>query len=487
MKVLLANGPWIQDGEKYGLRAGSRWPHVRLKKEQLQYFPFPFYMAGAASVSRQAGHEVLIRDCVAEGSKAEEFFAYIEREKPQVVVLETSTPSINNDLGLAKVVKERSGAIVVLAGTHASAMPAELLANSFVDHVLTHEYDFSLRNLLAALEKGEDPRGLNGVMSRNDDGTVRLNPPETKVPNLDEIPWPMREGLPMHRYNDPFCKEAPNVQIMASRGCPYACTFCVEPTVFYDAPNYRLRSAKNIVDEMEHCIRHYGAREIYFDDSSFSVNQAHVVEICQEIMRRGLKIHWSAMADAHLKIDTLKAMKEAGCVALKFGLESADPQILRNIHKHINLDMARRMVKFCNQVGIETHATYIFGLPGESKETIATTKDFAFSLGTTTAQFAVCIPIPGTMLFKQAKEAGWLTTLEWEAYDGCHGSVLSYPGLSGEEIVQAVRDCRKKLIWKVLFNPPQLTGYLKMIYNLSGWRGLYSTAVEKTSYLMGRA
>jgi anaerobic magnesium-protoporphyrin IX monomethyl ester cyclase len=487
LKVLLANGPWLEDNEKYGLRAGSRWPHVRLKKEQLQYFPFPFYMAGAASVCMEAGHEVLIRDCVAEGAKSSDFLAAIAEQKPAVVVLETSTPSIANDIRLAEQVKNLYGALVVMAGTHASAMPAELLEHKFIDHVLIHEYDFSLRNFLDALDKGEDPRGLNGVMSRNDDGSPRLNPPENKIPDLDAIPWPMREGLPMHRYNDPFCKQAPNLAIMASRGCPYACTFCVEPTVFYDAPNYRIRSPKSIVDEMQYCVTRWGAKEIYFDDSSFSVNQAHVIQVCQEIQARGLKISWSAMADAHLKIDTLKAMKAAGCVALKFGLESADPQILRNIHKHINLDMAKRMVRFCNEVGIETHATYIFGLPGESHATIETTKNFAFGLGTTTAQFAVCIPIPGTALFKEAKEKGWLTTFNWEDYDGCHGSVLSYPGLSGEEIVKAVRDCRKRLIWQVLFNPPQLAGYLKMIHNLSGWKGLWETAREKTSYLMSGA
>jgi radical SAM superfamily enzyme YgiQ (UPF0313 family) len=180
-------------------------------------------------------------------------------------------------------------------------------------------------------------------------------------------------------------------------------------------------------------------------------------------------------------------MKSAGCIALKFGLESADPQILKNIHKHINLDMARRMVRFCNEVGIETHATYIFGLPGETPETMETTKKFAFSLGCTTSQFAVCIPIPGTALFNEAKEKGWLTTMDWEAYDGCHGSVLSYPGLSGDQIVQAVRDCRKRLIWQVLLNPPQLAQYLKMIYDLAGPKGVWDTAVEKTSYLLSRA
>jgi anaerobic magnesium-protoporphyrin IX monomethyl ester cyclase len=244
---------------------------------------------------------------------------------------------------------------------------------------------------------------------------------------------------------------------------------------------------KNIVDEMEFCVKEYGAKEIYFDDSSFSVNQAHVIEVCNEIQRRGLKVWWSAMADAHLKIDTLKAMRAAGCIALKFGLESSDPQILKNIHKHINLDMARRMVRFCNEVGIETHATYIVGLPGETPQTIAATKAFAFGLGTTTAQFAVCIPIPGTALFKQAQENGWLSTTEWEAYDGCHGSVLSYPGLSGDQIVAAVHDMRRKLIWQVLMNPPQLLQYLKMTYDLSGWRGVWTTAIEKTSYLMGKA
>jgi radical SAM superfamily enzyme YgiQ (UPF0313 family) len=487
MRVLLANGPWIEDSEKYGLRAGSRWPHVRLKKEQLQYFPFPFYMAGAAAVAREAGHEVRLRDCIAAGQRSTEFLDEVAAFRPQVVVLETSTPSIKNDLALAAAVKRVAGAVVVMAGPHATALPEECLAVPEVDYVVRFEYDYVLRNLLAALEKGEDTSGLPGVALRGPDGAPRVNASAPKIPDLDAIPWPMRDGLPMHRYNDPFCKEAPNVAMMASRGCPYACTFCVEPTVFYDGPNYRLRSAKSVVDEMEHCVKTYGAREIYFDDSSFSVNQEHVLRICEEILRRGLRLRWSAMADAHLKLETLKAMKAAGCAALKFGLESADPQILRNVHKHVNLDLARRMVRFCNEVGIETHVTYIFGLPGETHATIEATTDFAFKLGTTTAQFAVCIPIPGTALFNEAKQKGWLTTLNWEDYDGCHGSVLSYPDLPGEAIVAAVRRARKRLIWKVLLDPPQLLKYLRMIHSLSGWRGLWSTAVEKTGYLLGGA
>ncbi len=487
MKVVLANGPWVDDSEKYGLRAGSRWPHMRLKKEQLQYFPYPFYMAGAAAVAKEAGHEVLIRDCIAAGQSSDEFLAELKAFAPKVVVLETSTPSIYNDLRLAKAVKTATGAIVVMAGTHATACPEECLAVPEVDYVVRHEYDFALRNLLAALDAGQDVGGLGGLALRAADGRVQVNPAEPKIPDLDSIPWPMREGLPMHRYNDPFCKHAPNVALMASRGCPYACTFCVEPTVFYDSPNFRMKSPKNIVDEMEYCIKTFGAKEIYFDDSSFSVDQDQVLRICEEIQRRGLKVWWSAMADAHLKPDTLRAMKEAGCIALKFGLESADPRILRNIKKHINLEMCKRMVRYCNEVGIETHATYIFGLPGETLETIKVTTDFAFQLGTTTAQFATCIPIPGTALFAEAKEKGWLTTYDWEKYDGCHGAVISYPELSGDQIIAAVRNARKKLIWKVLFNPPQLFGYLRMIKDLSGWRGLATTAVDKVSYLMSRA
>lgn len=487
MKIVLANGPWLEEGDKYGLRAGSRWPHVRLKKEQLQYYPFPFYLAGAAAVAQAAGHAVTLRDCIAAGTSSGQFLNELATLKPQLVLLETSTPSIKNDLAMAAAVKRVTGAVVVMAGTHATALPAECLAEPAVDYVVRYEYDYVLRNLLEALQAGRDPSGLGGLALRRADGAVQVNESEPKIPDLDAIPWPLREGLPMHKYNDPFCKQAPNVAMMASRGCPYACTFCVEPTVFYDGSNYRKRSPANIVDEMEHCIREYGAREIYFDDSSFSVDQDQVLAICAEIQRRGLKISWSAMADAHLKPDTLKVMRAAGCVALKFGLESSDAKILRNVKKHINLDMCKKMVQASNAIGIETHATYIFGLPGETRETLKATTDFAFKLGTTTAQFALIIPIPGTVLFDQAKANGWLTTLDWEAYDGCHGAVISYPGLNGDELLAAVRNARKKLIWKVLFNPPQLLGYLRMTKQLAGWKGLWELATEKTSYLLGGA
>lgn len=316
MKVLLANMPWIDNEEFYGLRAGSRWPHLRMKKEHLPYYPFPFWLAYAASVLKEAGHEVILKDCIAEGMPKEEFMAWVKKLSPDAAVLETATASIYNDLELTKSIKEETDTATILCGPHVTALPRETLENEFVDYVLIGEYEYALRNLVDALESGKDTRELKGVCSR-DGSRIIINGRAPLIENLDDMPYPLRDSLPMEKYIDPFCKHAPNAQMISSRGCPNQCIFCLEP-VIYGKRNYRMRSAENVVDEMEYLIERYKVREIYFDDSSFSVNKDRVEKICQEILSRGIDVYWSCMADSRLRKDTLKKMKSAGCAALKF-------------------------------------------------------------------------------------------------------------------------------------------------------------------------
>jgi anaerobic magnesium-protoporphyrin IX monomethyl ester cyclase len=233
---------------------------------------------------------------------------------------------------------------------------------------------------------------------------------------------------------------------------------------------------------MQHLVEKYGVREIYFDDSSFSVDQERVLSICREIKARKLKVYWSCMADAKLREETLRAMKDAGCIALKFGVESADPTILRNIQKHINLDEVRTVVRLLKKIGIESHATYMFGLPGETRETIKNTIDFAFKLGTDTAQFSVAIPYPGTKFYEMAEKNGWLKADKWEDFAG-QKAVIEYPELSAEEIAQAAHECRRKIMIKVALNPKQSLQYLRMIHGYGGMTAVAENIWQKMSYL----
>lgn len=454
-----------------------------MKKEQLSYYPFPFFLAYACSLLKKNGFDARIKDCIAEEIDEDGYYSFLEEFQPDLIVSETSTPSIYNDVALTQKVKDKLGCITVLCGQHATALPEEVLSNRFVDYVLIGEYEEVLLNLVQRLEAGEDISGLKGLaFSRN--GTPVINARAELIRDLDSLPYPERESLPIYKYNDPFCKHAPNLQMMASRGCPYNCIFCLEPNVWYGKSNYRMRSPKAIVDEMEYLVRRYSAREIYFDDSSFSVNQEHVIKICDEILNRGLKVPWSCMADAKLQEKTLARMKEAGCIAIKFGVESADPNILRNINKHIDLEDVRRVVRLCQKIGIESHATYVLGLPGETKETMRSTIDFAFSLDTDTAQFSAALPYPGTEFYRMAKQKNWLTTSDYSRFDGCLDSIVNYPGLGNKEIIDALHYCRKRLIVKTILNPVKTFRYLVMIWHYGGIRGLSRTVVDKLEYLL---
>ncbi len=476
---MLANLPWISDGEKMGLRAGSRWPHLKLKREQLPYYPFPFFLAYAAAVLKEGGHEVVLKDCIAEEMSDAEFLRLIDDVNPDLVVFETSTPSIGNDLMWTRKAKEL--ATTVLTGPHATARPEELLKEEYVDYVITYEYEQPLLQLADALEKGGDISDIKSLGCRRDEKPI-VNE-KAPLADVDSMPYPLREQLPMEKYIDPFCKHAPNAQMWSSRGCPYQCIYCVEPHLFYGMRSYRARKPKEVVDEMQYLMENYGAKEIYFDDSSFSVDQDRVLKICEEIMQRGLKVSWSCMADAKLEEDTLVAMKDAGCVAIKFGVESANPEILKNIKKHVNLDEVKRVVKLLKRIGIESHATYMFGLPGETRETMEETMKFAFELGTDTAQFSVAIPYPGTEFYRLAEENGWLNVEDWRDYT-TKDAVVEYPGLSGVEISGMMHRCRRKIMMKVALNPRQSLQYLKMIHDYGGAKALLDNVLGKTTYLL---
>lgn len=479
MKVLLANLPWISDEEKMGLRAGSRWPHLKLNKEQLPYYPFPFFMAYAAAVLKEGGHDVAVRDCIAQEESDADFLRYMEDDAPDVAVFETSTPSIGNDLAWTRKAKEL-GTTTVLTGPHATARPKELLGNDYVDYVITYEYEYPLLALVEALANGRPVGGIDSLGYR--DGTVKVND-KGVLASVDDMPYPLREQLPMEKYIDPFCKHAPNAQMWTSRGCPYQCTYCLEPWVFYGQRSYRARKPEAVVDEMQYLMKEYGAQEIYFDDSSFSVDQDRVRRICEEIRERGVDVYWSCMADAKLKDETVKAMKDTGCVAIKFGVESANPEILANINKHVNLDEVRRVVGLCRKYSIESHATYMFGLPGETQQTMEKTLEFAFDLGTDTAQFSMAIPYPGTRFHDQAMKEGWLSADDYADYDG-QKPVIEYPSLSGQQIADKMHAGRRKIMMKVALNPRQNLQYMKMLWDYGGAKAVLSNIVGKTSYLL---
>ena len=485
MKVLLANIPWSTEEGKYGVRAGSRWAHTRRKDVQtVYYYPFPFFLAYTTAVLKKNGIKAELKDCIAEGMNEEEFLGFVKKKGFDIVIMETSTVSVYNDLKIAERMKKESEVTVVLCGTHTSALYNEIMKeNGFIDFIMYGEYDYTALDLIKTIERKGRLNRVDGIVYRKGKKIV-VNRRRELIKNLDGLPYPERDDLPMEKYNEPFCKHIPNVQMVTSRGCPYNCIYCVEPSVYYGRPNFRARSPENVADEIEFVMRKYRPKEIYFDDSSFTTDQERVEKICDLMIKRGLKIKWSCMADTKAKYETLKKMKEAGCISVKFGVESADPGILKNIRKAFTPGDAKRMVRDCKRLGIFTHATYMFGLPGETEDTIRKTIEFFVKLKTDTAQFSAATPYPGTDFYSMCRERGWLVTKDWTKYDGSDCSVISYPDCTKEMIEEAITKAKKKLFVSVLKNPRTLKSYVVSSYKSEGLGGILKNSMRKVRFII---
>ncbi len=441
MKVLLANPPWLRDGW-YGVRAGSRWPHM--ERAGSPYAPFPFLMGYAAAVLEADGVEVAAVDACAERMDRATFLARTEAASPDVVVLETSTPSLREDLATIRGLR-RAGfdGPLLLAGLHkAMYAPAFLAEQPDVDGVLIGEYELTLRELARL---GARPRGpVPGLLWRAGEELLDGGRKPT-IARLDALPWPARHLFPMDRYHDlPGGIPAPSVQMWASRGCSFTCSFCAWPQILYGDNRYRTRDPDAVVDEVEAMLRQ-GYASVYFDDDTFNLGRRRTAAIADTFAARGLQVPWAFMGRA----DTCdprqyEALAATGLQAVKFGVESADVGRLRQIGKNLDVGRVRRAVRAVQGLGIKTHLTFVFGLPGETLDSMQRTLDLAYELDPDSAQFTVAVPFPGSRLHEELVEAGRLDRVDLEDLDGYRTGVVSTEALTAEQIVSFVHGVHRR-------------------------------------------
>lgn len=447
MKILLANPScktkFSKKYEKYFIRSGSRWPHsgVKFNGWPPHYLPFPFFLAYAAGLLLQEGFKVEVIDGVALDYNDEQFLSKINQIRPDIFFMEVTTATIKHDLEIVKDINKRQRVPIILAGTHASVYAAALLKDfSFIDYVIKGEYEFTLVELIKRISKGQDLIGLKGVVFRRENEIIDTGF-STLVDPLDKLPLPARHLFPsndspdINRYWDGFCQCWPAIQMQASRGCPYRCYFCAWNQIMYNNGKYRIFSVKRVVDEIEEVKNKFKAKEIYFDDDSFTIDKVHVLSICDEIIKRKLKIKWSCMGDAiNLDEEMLKKMVESGCVGIKFGVESGSPKILEKLGKPLNLERVKEIVGLCLKYKIKSHASFTLGLLDETKEDAEKTIKFAQNLNVDSMQISIATPFPGTMFFNNVEERGFLISKDWKLFDGKVSELISYPDLNCTDI-----------------------------------------------------
>jgi anaerobic magnesium-protoporphyrin IX monomethyl ester cyclase len=441
MKVLVANPPW--PGPGYGARSDVRWPHKRSDK----YIEYPIYLSYTVAVVEEAGFEVSFIDAIMDELSIDGFARKVRDDGPRLALIETSTPSIAHDLETAAAVKDLSPAtFVALLGSHVTFFDLEILKeNRAVDAVVRGEFEYTAADLARALDKGGSSPGTDldlswvlGLSYRDADGELHRNPDRPLFEPLDRMPFPARHIVKDDGYRAGIYSGGHPTAMVSSRGCPYRCTFCLWPDILY-GHKFRARSARNVVDEIEEAVRTYGHDEIYFDDDTFTIDRQRVMDICALILERGLEkeVEWIAQC----RVDTvdremLEAMKAANCGYILFGVESGSPQMLKKMKKGITLDKVRFAFELTGQVGIKTQAFFLFGMPGETQETIRETLEFAKELNASSTQFAVAIPHPGTALYQECKDNGWLTSENWADYTS-ESSLIETPWLTAEEVEQA--------------------------------------------------
>ena len=244
---------------------------------------------------------------------------------------------------------------------------------------------------------------------------------------------------------------------------------------------YRSRDVGLICNEIEEVIAKYGAREIYFDDDTFTGNKKHVMQFCDEMIRRDLnkRVYWSAMADFMITDEEmLVKMREAGCIGLKFGVESGSDEVLKRICKPINRSKLVENCRIAARLGLKTHATFCFGLSGETRQTMEETMQLAMSIDSDTAQFSIATPFPGTAFYDELKKEGRLMSQNWEDYDGNNQSVVRYCDMDQKDVVAFYQSAMKRWLRSKLTNPRWFLRQFRLILKVMQGQGI-AGVIEK--------
>ena len=411
--------------------------------------------------------DVRLVDAPARKMDEKEVIKDIKKFKPDVIVVDSNFSSLSNDINVAASLKEHTGAKTVLVGPPASQFPEIILQNDGIDIVARFEYDFTLKEIAEALEEGNGFMGIKGI-SYKENGKIIHNPNRefTTSEDLDKMPFVSRVYKKHLNIKDYFLGQSlyPEVQIFTGRGCPHKCTFCSWPVTLMGR-KYRARSAENIADEFEYVQDELPeVKEIFIEDDTFTINKKLVREVCEEIKRRKIDVTWSCNARADMDYETMREMKKAGCRLLIVGYESGSDEILKNIKKGVTIEQMKAFTKEAKKARLMIHGDFIFGLPGETKETANKTVEFIKELKPNILQIAVATPIPGTEFYNWVKENEFLLTDDLEeSLDnwGAQKCIISYPEFTKEDIENYVDKALKEYYLSPSYIPIAMKNVLR--------------------------
>src|SRR5262252_5781115 len=365
-----------------------------------------------------------------------------------LAVLHTSAPSFASDVETIKALKAANPALKAgFVGAKVAVDPVgSLKASPAIDFVARNEFDFTIKEIADGRSWSE----IAGLSYRNAEGVIVHNEERAILENMDLLPFvtPVyKRDLDIKNYFIGYLKH-PYISIYTGRGCKSRCTFCLWPQTV-GGHRYRTRSVGNVVEEIAWAQKAFPqAKEFFFDDDTFTDDLPHAEAIAKGLGKLG--VTWSCTAKANVPRKTLEVLRDNGLRLLLVGYETGNQQILYNIKKGMRVEFARCFTKDCHELGIKIHGTFILGLPGETKETIEETIRFATEINPHTIQVSLAAPYPGTYLYRQALENGWLDNANAELVDthGVQLAPLTYPHLSHTEIFDSVETFYRRFYFR---------------------------------------
>lgn len=493
MKILFLNPPFKTEFGRYS--RSSRSPAIT-KSGTLYY---PLWLAYAAGVVEEAGYEVMLLDSCAEGYDRKKLYETVLSFKPDLIVLDTSTPSIYNDVEIGGELKDFfPSSFIVLIGTHPSALPEETLKlNSKIDAVVVGEAENTLLELAntlnshAQLSVTKDALAAIKGLAFNSRGIVFVNPKRERIENLDKLPFlsvVYKKHLNYKNYAF-SAAEYPMIMLITGRGCPAQCHFCVYPQTMH-THRYICRSVENIIEELRYIKATFpDVKSIGFEDDTFTFDKKRTSTFCEKIIEAGLQnsFNWWVNARVNtLDLETMKLMKKAGCRLLIPGFETSNPGILTNMRKGTRIENAFEFMDNAKKAGLLVHGCFMVGNPGETRETMEDTLRFACKLNPDTAQFFPMIPYPGTEAYSWALKNKYLkfdSYADWLTEDGLHNTILNPGDLTSKDLVDFCNYARRRFYLRLSY---VLSKVRQSLLNMAEFKRNISGFVSLCSHLIKR-
>lgn len=454
MKILLVNPP-PKEGPKV-IREGR----CEQRLSSFQYVMVPISLPSIAGLLEKEGLDVEIIDFIVENHNFTTAIDAVVKKKPDLVITNFSTLTYQSDGVFVKELKKRLPHSHLSAiGVHVTTLPRQTLKDTALDSVIRAEPEITVLNLAQVLRRGQKLNSVQGLSFKNGQKIIQ-NRDRPFIQDLDNLPFPARHLLKKDRYLSPV-HHRPYTLLITARGCPNQCIFCTARK--YYGNKFRKRKVSQVIAEIEQIVKVEKIKEITMWADTFTLDRRFVLDLCDEIKKRKLKFKWLCNSRVNtVDKEMLLKMKQAGCSGIAFGVESGVQTILNRVKKGITLAQIEKAFALTREVGIESLAHVIFGLPGETTQTINQTIAFIKKIDPDYAQFYCAVPFPGTEFASLAQKEGWIATKDWNRYE-INQAIIQTKNLSCRQLARA----RKKAIYGFYLRKTFILRQLKQVKSLS--------------------